>query len=121
MNEKRIIMTIDKNYLDRHNLLSQYLGKKIVIYNGIISHFAKHEAEFSNKTSYHASVNNIDKIIKNPEFISFDSKNNLLEFVRKMLDDTLVAVRVSLSKELKVKTMYPINSTKKKKLKAKSF
>ena len=63
----------------------------------------------------------MDEIIKHPEFISYNEKNKSLEFVRKMLDNTLVAVRVSLANELKVKTLYPINKIKKEKLKEHSF
>ena len=121
MDNKRVILTIDSKYLSRYNLPSQYLGKNIVLYSGRITHFAKHELEFSSKTAYNASVNNIDKIIKNPEFISYDPKNNSLEFVKKMLDDTLVAVRVSASTDLKIKTIFPINEAKKTKLRNRSF
>ena len=63
----------------------------------------------------------IDTIIREPDFISFNENNRSLEFVKRITDNTLVAVRVSQSRELKVKTLYPINDTKKEKLKAKAY
>ncbi|MBQ7890985.1 MAG: hypothetical protein IJO78_05185 [Erysipelotrichaceae bacterium] len=121
MKTKRKIMTMDENYIRKHNLPNEYLGKMIVVYKERYAHFAKHQSEFLNYSSYDYSVKSLDDIIQNPEFIVYDSKNNSLEFVKKLLDNTLVAVRVADCLELKVKTLYPINDIKKDKLKKKSF
>lgn len=115
--KKNTILTIDQNYANKYNLDSSFIGKTIVVYNDRYIHFESHKAEYINVASYNLSVNNLFDIIKNPEFISSNQKNNSLEFIKTLSDHTLVAVRVSNSKELKVKTMYPINQTKKNRLK----
>ena len=80
----------------------------------------KHKNEYINEKSYDLSVNSLSDIINNPDFISVNSINNSLEFVKTLDDHTLVAVRISNSKELKVRSMYPINNAKKERLKNKN-
>lgn len=118
---KIIISILDDHYINKYGLPNTYENKSIVLYDDRFSHFAKHKQEFSSEESYKISILNINTIIQNPDFICFNEKNKSLEFVKRMVDNTLVAVRVSQSNELKIKTLYPINDTKKEKLKAKAY
>ena len=118
---KTIISVLNDDYLNKYGLPDIYKNKTIVLYDDRFSHFAKHELEFSSEESYRKSVLSIDTIIREPDFISFNENNRSLEFVKRITDNTLVAVRVSQSRELKVKTLYPINDTNKEKLKAKAY
>ncbi len=43
------------------------------------------------------------------------------EVIKTIDDNTLIAVRIATSKELKIRTLYPISEAKKEKLKEKSF
>ena len=96
----------------------EIIGKDVVLYSNQASHLEKHKNEFINNDSYIQSRNNIKDILIQPEFISIDNKNNSLLFIKKMIDNTLVAVRITNKKELKVRTMYPINESKKLRLKS---
>ena len=89
----------------------------MVIYQDRYSHIEKHKGEFYSVESYQQSVDSLADIIANPEFISFNTKNASLEFVKFISENTLVAVTISTSEELKVKTMYPISLEKYLKLK----
>lgn len=115
--KKRVILEIDKNYASKYNLENSFVGKKILYFEDRNSHILRHKHEFINEESFNYSFENLDNIIKNPEFIYKDEKNNSLLFVKRMIDNTLVAVRISESSNLKVRTMYPINDSKKNRLK----
>lgn len=115
--EKKLIYTIDEKYINEHNLDSSYLNKNIVIYSDRYDHISKHKKmSFSDISSYNNAINNIDYIVSSPDFIVTDNKRNCLEFIKTMNDNVLVAVRISQSNDLKVKTLYPISETKKNKL-----
>lgn len=118
---KSIICVLDDNYISDYGLPDMYRGKSIVLYDDRFSHFAKHRQEFSDEESYEKTILSINAIIQEPEFISFNENNRSLEFVKHITDDILVAVRVSQSKELKIKTLYPINDKKKEKLKIRAY
>lgn len=119
--KKKVIKIIDSSYIQKYNLPPIYKEKSIVLYEDRYQHFEKHKYEFSSIEAYKKSILNINEIINNPDFISLNDKNNSLEFVKKLDDNTLIAVRISSSKEFKIKTLYPISATKKAKLKEKSF
>lgn len=115
--KKTTYITIDSEYASTYGLSDNFIGKKIVLYEDRIQHIERHKEEFSSETAYLDSLNNIDQILKYPELISNNTNNNSLEFVKRMTDNTLVAVRLSPSKELKIRTMYPITNAKKNRLK----
>lgn len=115
--EKKLYLTISEKYVDYYKLPSSYIGKDIVLYDEKWEHIEKHKEEFVSDASYNYSISNMSNVISSPDFISLDSKNNSLLFVKKLIDNTLVAVRTSDSNDLKIKTMYPINSVKYERLK----
>ena len=51
----------------------------------------------------------------------FMNKKIKKEVIKTIDDNTLIAVRIARSKELKIRTLYPISEAKKEKLKEKSF
>lgn len=114
---KDTILTIDQDYINKYHLDSSFFNKKIVVYEDRYVHFADHKDEYIDESSYTLSVNSLFDIIQNPDFISYNQNNSGMEFVKTLKDHTLVAVRISNSKELKVRSMYPINQTKKDRLK----
>lgn len=118
---KKVLYTITDEYAKKYNLAADFIGKNIVLYNNQISHLEKHRLEFSNSSSYDYSLKNMDDIVIQPDFICHDDRNNSLLFVKKMLDDTLVAVRISQATSLKVRTMYPITKAKRSHLLKKSI
>lgn len=121
MISKREIFIITKSFCKKYSINEGYADKKIVIYSDRYNHFEKHKDEYSSIDSYNESIEKIDEIIKSPDFISFNGDNKSLEFVKCLTDATLVAITISDKGELKVKTMFPINTSKKIKLQKKSF
>lgn len=117
----KILFEITEEYSNKYKLDPSFISKKIVMFDDRISHIEKHAKEFKNDGSYTNAILNIDVILSSPDFICKDKKNNSLEFVKKLEDNILVAVRVSNSEYLKLKTLYPINNVKYDKLKARAL
>lgn len=114
---KKELLKINKEYVDRYSLDSCFIGKSIVIYDDRYEHIEKHEAEFSSKEEYYNALNNIKYIVNNPDFIRVDINKKGMYFIKTLRDNIMVVIRVSNSRELKVRTLYPINNTKKQRLK----
>lgn len=116
MKNKTVIFTIDQNYINKYKLDSSFLNKKIVIYDDRYDHIKKHKYEFSSIYEYNNALSNIKLIITAPDFIVIDNKRKGIEFIKTLNDNVLIAVRLSSSSELKIKSLYPINEVKRKKL-----
>lgn len=116
MKNKTVIFTIDQNYINKYKLDFSFLNKKIVIYDDRYNHIKKHKHEFSSIYEYNNALSNIKLIITEPDFIVIDNKRKGIEFIKTLNDNVLIAVRLSSSSELKIKSLYPINEVKRKKL-----
>ena len=116
MKNKTVIFTIDQNYINKYKLDSSFLNKKIVIYDDRYDHIKKHKYEFSSIYEYNNALSNIKLIITAPDFIVIDNKRKGIEFIKTLNDNILIAVRLSSSSELKIKSLYPINKVKRNKL-----
>lgn len=113
---KKELLKINKDYVLKYLLDESFIGKSIVIYSDRYEHFKKHSLEFSSLEEYQNAVTNIQNIVCNPDFVSTDAKKNGMFFIKTFTDNAMVVVRISASKELKVRTLYPINNTKKDRL-----
>lgn len=112
---KQILFTITDEYAANYNLPSVYVGKDIVIYDDRYTHIEKHRYEFSTPTLLSQIFVDLPKIIEAPDYITLEGET--LSIVKTYRDYILVAIRVSTSAELKVKTLYPINQSKYERLK----
>lgn len=73
-----------------------------------IYHCEKHKEQYKNEDSYNKSIESIPEIIKDPDYIGFNETNNSVQYVKKLEDTTLVAVRVSYKGSLKLRTVFPL-------------
>ncbi len=118
-NNYRVIGKLSEEVIVKYKL-QEFAGKIVVIYSDIYiyDHVEKHRNEFVSEKSYQKALAEIDSIIKNPDGVNVDYKKSRIEFVKKLDDNVLVAVRISDKKTMKVKLMYPISKEKyQKKLK----
>lgn len=92
---KTIIFEITEEYIERYALNKNFKGKTIVLYKDRIHHIERHRLDFSNDKQLDFILRNLSKIIKNPDFITEDNKNNSLQIVKKIEDNILIAVRIS--------------------------
>lgn len=124
---KRILGKITKETVEKYHL-QEHENKKIVIYDNDRKHCEKeHLKEFKDRKTFHYIMDNLEYIIENPDYIfyvkGYDKVKNKdnhievierysLEYYKKLDIDITVRVRVDNSKELKVKTVFPVDENK---------
>ena len=116
-----LVLNIGIEYADKYGLSKDFVGKKIVMYPDRLSHIEKHVDEFTSRGIYTAVVLNMNMILQEPDFICKNEKNSSLEVIKKFGDNILIAIRISESSTLKIRTLYPINQTKYNKLKSQAL
>lgn len=92
--------------------LEEHAGKKIVQYDGLLKHIAKHEKEYISIESCECTINNIPTIIKNPEYVYYNEEKNGLEFYKSLMEKVCVVVQIVNKRELYVASVYPARDTK---------
>lgn len=80
---------------------------KIYMDAGRKKHILKHKDEF---TDFEKTYSSIAKIIKEPDFVGIHPNKQSIEYIKKLDENVLVAVR--LNDKLNVRTMYAITEIK---------
>ena len=102
----QIVGSLSENIINLFNL-SYEKDSKILLTKDRKKHMLKHKNEFSD---FEKTYSRIDEIIQNPEFVGMHPSGESIEFIKRLDETVLVAVR--LNKNLNVKTMYVISETK---------
>lgn len=119
---KRILGKLSRKIVEKYGLY-EHKNKKIVIYDNDRKHCEKkHSSEFKSKKAFHYTMDNLEYIINNPDYIfytkGYDKVKNkkieryTLEYYKKIDENITVRVRVDNEKELKVKTVFPVKEEK---------
>lgn len=77
-----------------------------------ISHCQKHLNDFKNIESYNKSMEQIPNIISHPDYISFNTSNSSIEYIKRIDELTLVAIRLKSKGDLFLRSIYPISESK---------
>lgn len=77
-----------------------------------ISHCEKHKLDFKNESAYYKSMELIPEIINNPDYVGYNEVNSSIEYIKKIDDLTLVAIRLKKYGDLFLRSIYPISNTK---------
>lgn len=111
MNKQNITIVSEK---DAQNCKRPDLaGKKIVLYESDKLHcYSEHYNNFKNKKEFSFIMNNLDYVINECDFVLYNSKNNSLEYYKKINNNITIRVKVQNSNELKIKTMFPVPDDK---------
>lgn len=80
-------------------------GETIYIGSDRKGHISKHKDEF---TDFNGTYNRIGEIIGSPDYIGKHPNGQSIEFVKRLEENTLVAVRINQSK-LTVRTMHTLS------------
>lgn len=83
-----------------------------MFYEDRINHCLEHISEYDNEKDFYYTLNNLDKIIKNPDYVYYDCNKKGLEYFKKLNGNILVAVRINDGYELKIKSFYPVTKSK---------
>jgi hypothetical protein len=109
--KKEVLGILTLEIAEEFNLI-EHKGKKIVIYDDRKNYIAKHKNEYKTENSFKKTISNLSLIITAPDFVYYNESINGLEYFKLIDEDVLVAVRVMNSKELKVRSVYPVSKTK---------
>ena len=87
-----------------------------------IAHCENHIKDFRNEQSYKKSMESIPLIINTPDYVGYNKNNNSIEYIKKIDDITLVAIRIKSKGDLFLRSIYPISEVKlKNKILAKEY
>ena len=87
-----------------------------------ISHCENHKKDFKSEQSYIKSMESIPLIISSPDYVGYNKNNNSIEYIKKIDELTLVAVRIKQKGDLFLRSLYPISEIKlKNKILAKDY
>ncbi len=93
--------------------ISEHKNKPILVYEDRIEHVIDHHLkDFGTKSKIIYIYNNLGNIIKHPDYVFLNIKNNSIEYYKNTHNDVCVAVRISPGKVLKVRSWFPPNKSK---------
>lgn len=77
-----------------------------------IAHCENHKKDFKNEQSYNKSMQNIPLILNNPDYVGYNKNNNSIEYIKRIDELTLVAIRIKQKGDLFLRSIYPISEVK---------
>ena len=92
--------------------IEKHAGKKIVQYEGLLKHIAKHESEYISIESCEYTINNIQNIIKNHDYVYYNEEKQGLEYYKELMEKVCVVVQIVNKRELPVVSVYPVPDKK---------
>ena len=109
---KRVLGKVSNEIVEQWNIPEQR-NKRIVIYDEVLEHSKqRHINDFNSEHDYNFVMKFLTDIIKNPDYVFYDKSKNGLEYYKRVNHNVLVAVRVNKGRELKVKSVYPVEDIK---------
>ncbi len=97
----------------RNLKINEHKNKPIVVYNDRIDHVIEHHLkDFGTKSKVMNAYNNLSNIIKHPDYVFLNIKNNSIEYYKNINTNICVAVRISPGKILKIRSWFPANKNK---------
>ena len=113
---------INDNIIEKYNLY-EYSNKPIVRSLDLYAHIEKHKNDCKSKESYDYSIENIDNIIKKPDFVYYEKNRKSLLYLKKLYEHVCVVVKLKLrdNKNSYIASMYPISEQKLQKIIEKSY
>ena len=116
MQENKQVLKIGELKQDIINILDLQINPRSIKFGyDRIEHCKRHLNDFKNIHSYNKSIEHIPEIINTPDYVGFNIKNNSIEYIKKIDDLTLVAVRLKQKDDLFLRSIYPITESKLKK------
>lgn len=109
---KRILGEISNEVVQQWNIPEQK-DKKIVMYPEAKEHSReRHINDYPSEDAYYFVMASLEEIIQNPDYVFYDKSKQGLEYYKKINSNILVAIRVNDGRELKVKSIYPVEKEK---------
>ena len=95
------------------NILSLDIqSANICISDDKITYTKKHESKFKDYSEYKKCIEETSNIIANPDYVAVHPNGNSIEYIKKIDQVMLVAVRVKNAGTLWIKSIFPITESK---------
>ena len=109
---KRILGEVSNEVVEKWQLY-EYKNKKIVMYPEAKEHSKdRHINDYKSVDDYYYVMDSLEEIINNPDYVFYDKSKAVLEYYKNIRGNILVAIRVVPGKELKVRSVYPVEQEK---------
>lgn len=109
---KRILGEVSNEVVEKWQLY-EYKNKKIVMYPEAKEHSKdRHINDYKSVDDYYYVMDSLEEIINNPDYVFYDKSKAGLEYYKNIRENILVAIRVVPGKELKVRSVYPVEQEK---------
>ena len=72
----------------------------------------RHINDYKSVDDYYYVMDSLEEIINNPDYVFYDKSKAGLEYYKNIRGNLLVAIRVVPGKELKVRSVYPVEQEK---------
>lgn len=120
MAEKFNIDEIDKRVYNLGRLTDEVIDllgldlepTSICISDDKIEYTKKHEHKFKSYKTYKRCVEEAPNIIEQPDYVALHPNGNSIEYIKKIDEVMLIAVRLKKSGNLWVKSIFPISESK---------
>ena len=109
---KRILGEVSNEVVEKWQLY-EYKNKQIVMYPEAKEHSKdRHINDYKSVDDYYYVMDSLEEIINNPDYVFYDKSKAGLEYYKNIRGNILVAIRVVPGKELKVRSVYPVEQEK---------
>ena len=109
---KKILGEVSNEVVEKWQLY-EYKNKKIVMYPEAKEHSKdRHINDYKSVDDYYYVMDSLEEIINNPDYVFYDKSKAGLEYYKNIRGNILVAIRVVPGKELKVRSVYPVEQEK---------
>lgn len=92
--------------------LNEQIDKPILLESGLYKHIAHHSREYKSLESHNYTMNHIEDVINNPDFVFYNVSKNGIEYYKKLIEDVVVIVTPTKKRKLYISSIYPVNKSK---------
>lgn len=95
------------------NLLDLSINEQdIIFWYDRITHIRKHQLEFEDERGFASFINHIPEVVNHPDYVVLHPDLTSIKFIKRFEFNMVVAVRVSISGKLHVRTAFTITQNK---------
>ncbi|MCY6353669.1 PBECR3 domain-containing polyvalent protein [Clostridium sp. ZS2-4] len=102
------IGTLDKEVIELLKLNRNSCD--IILWEDRFKYIDKHKEDFETEEAFKAHIEEIPNIIKSPDYIAKHPKKNSIEYIKKIDELMLVAIRIKQKGNLAFRSAYPLTN-----------
>jgi hypothetical protein len=81
---------------------------KIIFWRDRLSHIEKHKGDFKSEADFYKHIRKIPEIIKNPDYVGKHPTKGSIEYIKRLDELMIVAVRIKSIGNLAFRSAYPL-------------